>query len=71
LFADETSAFPAYLGNSRGFGGAGGFDSPLFSPVCESTSFNAPTLESIAEVSTGIKITLELLVRVMSRKLSM
>jgi hypothetical protein len=31
----------------------------------------APTLESIDEASTGMKITFELLLRVMSRKLSM
>jgi hypothetical protein len=31
----------------------------------------APTLDNIAEVSTGMKMTLELLDRVMSRRLSM
>ena len=59
-----------YLGNSRGLGGMGGSLSS-FSPVCDNTSLIAPTLDSIAEVSTGIKITFELLVRVMSRRLSM
>src|SRR5439155_11691724 len=59
-----------YRGSSRGLGGVGGSCSPLFSPVCERTSLIAPTLESIAEVSIGMKITFELLVRVMSRRLS-
>gem|GEM_PF-4524958 len=56
-----------YLRSSRGGGGG---VSPL-SPVCDNTSFSAPMLDNMAEVSTGIKITLELLVRVMSRRLSM
>jgi hypothetical protein len=60
----------AYLGNSLGRAGGSGGALSSFSPVCDSTSLIAPTLESIAEVSTGMKITFELLVRVMSRKLS-
>src|SRR6185503_13042409 len=60
-----------YRGNSRGRGGVVGWSLSSFSPVCDKISFIAPTLESIAEVSTGMKITFELLDRVMSRKLSM
>ncbi len=61
-----------YLGSSRGRGGGGGgWSLSSFSPVCDNISLIAPTLESIADVSTGMKITFELLLRVMSRKLSM
>src|SRR5688500_16583014 len=60
-----------YRGNSRGRPGGGGVSlSSRDSPVCESTSLIAPTLDNIAEVSTGMKITFELFVRVMSRRLS-
>ena len=49
----------------------GGGSSDLFvPPVSESISLIVPILESMLEVSTGIKITFELLVRVISRKLS-
>ena len=62
----------SYRGNSRGLGGgSGGFSFSSVSPVCDNTSFIVPILDSIAEVSTGMKITFELFVRVMSRKLSM
>src|SRR5687768_16564966 len=67
----QAGPLQAYRGNSRGLGVEGGFSSPLFSPVCDRTSLIAPRLESIAEVSTGMKITFELLVRVISRRLSM
>jgi hypothetical protein len=57
-----------YLGgNSRGFGGG---VSPLDCPVWDITSLIAPKLDNIADVSTGMKITFELLVLVMSRRLS-
>ncbi len=59
-----------YLFNSRGERGGFGRVS-FFSPVSAKTSFNAPTLESNAEVSIGIKITFEFCVLVISRRDSM
>ena len=57
---------PDYLFNS--LGDRGGFcGCSFFSPGSENTSFMAPMLESIDDVSIGMKITFEFCVRVMSR----
>lgn len=60
----------SYFPNSRGErGDCGSFS--CFSPVSENTSLNAPMVESILDVSIGIKTTFELFERDISRKLSM
>ena len=60
------------VGNWRGLGcDCLSSSDERFSPVSESISLIAPTLESMLDVSTGMKITFELLVRVMSRRDSM
>jgi hypothetical protein len=57
---------PGHLFNSLGdLGGVCG--GSAFSPVSEITSFIAPMLESIDDVSIGMKITFEFCVRVISR----
>jgi hypothetical protein len=57
---------PNYLFNSRGDRGGFGVCS-FFSPVSDIISLMAPMLESIDDVSIGIKMTLEFWVRVISR----
>ena len=51
--------------------GGGGCESSCFEPVSEIISLIVPTLDSMLAVSTGMKMTLALLLLVMSRKLSM
>ena len=51
--------------------GGGGGSSDDFLPVSEIISLIAPTLDSMLDVSTGMKMTFALLLLVMSRKLSM
>ncbi len=62
-----------YLFNSRrgGLFAGGVFSFGVVSPVSAKTSFIAPMLESIADVSIGIKITFEFCVRAISRNDSM
>ena len=67
----ESSKSAVYFFNSRGE--RGGFDNrgSLFSPVSDKTSLIAPILESIVDVSIGMKMTFEFCVRVISRSDSM
>src|ERR1051325_11046983 len=72
--ATQTKVYATkFYRNSLGRGGVGaeGGCSPESVPLCDNTSLIAPILDNIADVSTGMKITFELFVRVMSRRLSM
>jgi hypothetical protein len=66
-----------YVGSCRGGTVGELFDCELsfwlarFSPVSLNISLTAPMLDNMPDVSTGMKITFELLPRVISFKLSM